>query len=189
MVDNLQWDEDDFITTPSQNLDSYQWNAPLIIPTQPPTGIAAPPQERTPLIRKANSFHPSTKKRGYESIGGRKTKARTKPPRKIRPLEPTQKAQEIVASKPQYTPGRSTFGQTVSESRFPTKVVLISQPLQIQAVQFDRYASWYWDAFRTPRLLLCGMGVWYPLARVLRLLDLLHVSFSVVENPMVADGG
>ena len=110
-MDNLQWDEDD-ITTPTQNLNSYQWNAPIIIPTRPP-GIDIP-QERTPLIRKANSFYTSTKIKGYNSIEGKRNKAWTRPPPKIRPLEPTTKAQEIVVAKVQRPLGRSTFGQTVS---------------------------------------------------------------------------
>lgn len=113
LVDNLQWDED-YLITPTQNLNSYQWNGPIITPAQPP-GVGIP-QERTPLIRKANSFYTQTKKRGYDSIEGKKrTKARTRPPRKIQPLEPTQKAQEIVVTKVQLPPGRSTFGQTVSK--------------------------------------------------------------------------
>jgi len=113
LVDNLQWDDD--IMTPIQNLNSYQWNAPIITPTRTPALLV--PQERTPLIRKTNSFHIPTKK-GYESIEGKKkTKTRTKPPRKIRPLEPTQKVQEIAPVK-QYPAGKSTFGQTVSTKRF-----------------------------------------------------------------------
>lgn len=112
LVDNLQWDED--VATPIQNLNSYQWNAPIAIPTRPP-GIGFP-QERTPLIRKANSFHIPTAKMGYGSTEGKKwTSPRTKPPRKIRPLEPTQKRQEVVATKPHLPLGRSTFGQTVSK--------------------------------------------------------------------------
>lgn len=105
LVDNLSWDEDD-LTTPTQHLDSYQFNTPVITPTSTPA-------ERTPLIRKATSFNIPTTPRGYHSIEGKKTKTRTKPPRKIRPLQPTQKAREITAVK-QYPPGRSTYGQTVS---------------------------------------------------------------------------
>lgn len=137
-VDDLPWDD---IMTPVQNLNSHQWNAPVVTLPRPP---ALPiPQERTPLIRKANSFHiPITK--GYNSIEIKKnTKTRTKPPRKIRPLEPTQKVQETVVVK-RYPVGRSTFGQTVS-----TAHVLdlgSSQLFQIQAVQFDRHAPWCWNA-------------------------------------------
>ena len=116
LVDNLQWDEDDLVS-PTQNLNSYQWNAPIIAPARPP---ALPvPRETTPLIRKTNSFYIPTTKKVYDSIEGKKkTKTRTKPPRKIRPLEPTQKAQEVAVVK-QYPVGRSTFGQTVSTKRVP----------------------------------------------------------------------
>ena len=118
LVDNLQWDED-YTVAPTQNLNSYQWNAPVIAPARPP---ALPvPQERTPLIRKANSFH--TTKKGYDSIEGKKKpKTRTKPPRKIRPLEPTQKVQEIAVVE-QRPVGRSTFGQTVSTKRAPGDIL------------------------------------------------------------------
>lgn len=113
-VGNLQWDEDD-IMTPTQNLNSYQWNAPIITPTRPP--VPCLPQERTPLIRKANSFHIPIAK-GYDSIEGkRKTKIRTSPPRKILPLEPIQKVQETPVPVKQRPVGRSTFGQTVSVFR------------------------------------------------------------------------
>ena len=113
LVDNLRWDEDDLVI-PTQNLNSYQWNAPVIAPAHPP---ALPvPQERTPLIRKTNSFHIPTTRKVYDSIEAKKkTKTRTKPPRKIRPLEPTQKAQEIAVV--EHPVGRSTFGQTVSMIR------------------------------------------------------------------------
>jgi vesicular inhibitory amino acid transporter len=113
--------------SPTQNLDSHQWNAPIITPTRPPApGV---PQERTPLIRKANSFNIPTTKRGYGSIERkRKTKPRTKPPPRTLPLEPFQKVQEITPVK-HYPPGRSTFGQTVSITNFPHDVltVLFSQ--------------------------------------------------------------
>lgn len=110
-VDNLQWDEDETMT-PTQNLNSYQWNAPIITPTRPPAPNV--PQERTPLIRKANSFHIPTAQKGYDSIERKKrTKIRTSPPRKVLPLEPSQKAQKTVPVK-QRPVGRSTFGQTVS---------------------------------------------------------------------------
>ena len=114
LLDNSQWDDD--ITTPTQNLNSYQWNNPVITLTRP-SGLSVSP-ERTPLIRKATSFHVQTVKGGYGSIEGKKkSKTRTKPPRKIRTPEPTQKAQEFVAMKTQqYPPGRSTFGQTVSQT-------------------------------------------------------------------------
>jgi hypothetical protein len=120
LVDNLRWDEDDLVV-PTQNLNSYQWNAPIIAPVRPP---ALPvPQERTPLIRKTNSFHIPTTKRGYNSIEDKKrTKTRTKPPRRIRPLELPQKAQEVAVVK-QYPVGRSTFGQTVSTKRGPDDVL------------------------------------------------------------------
>jgi len=112
-VDDLQWDEDD-LATPTQNLNSYQWNPPITTPTRP-LGVSVP-QERTPLIRKANSFH-IPKAKGYDSAEGKKkTKARTRPPRKIRLPEPVQKAQEIAVAKARYPLGRSTFGQTVSET-------------------------------------------------------------------------
>lgn len=109
-MDNLQWDEDEI--TPTQNLNSYQWNAPIIAPAQPlALGL---PQERTPLIRKANSFSTPKMKKGYGSIEDKKNpKIRTKPPRKIRPLEPTKKVQETAPVR-QHPVGRSTFGQTVS---------------------------------------------------------------------------
>ena len=114
LVDTLQWDEDDLVN-PTQNLNSYQWNAPIIVPVRPP-GLPVP-QERTPLIRKSNSFQIPTTKKGYNSIEGKKKpKTRTKPPRKIRPLDPTPKAQEIATVK-QHPVGRSTFGQTVSIKR------------------------------------------------------------------------
>ena len=111
-VDNLRWDEDDMMT-PTGNLNSHQWNTPIITPTRLPALYV--PQERTPLIRKANSFHiPTTKKGGYGSIEvKKKSKIRTSPPRKILPLEPTQKIQETVSLK-RHPVGRSTFGQTVS---------------------------------------------------------------------------
>lgn len=125
-VDNLQWDEDD-VVTPIQNLNSHQWNAPIIIPTRPP-GLGVP-QERTPLIRKANSFHIPTTKKVYGSIESKKKpKTWAKPPCKIRPLEPTKKTQEIVVAK-QYPRGGSTFGQTVSMTRFDS--YLICSPLNI----------------------------------------------------------
>ena len=110
LLDSLQWDEDDF-ATPALNINSCQPNAPIMTPARPP---ALPvPQERTPLIRKAHSFRIPTKK-GYDSIEGKKKpKTWTRPPRKIRPLEPTQKTQEIAAVK-RYPVGKSTFGQTVS---------------------------------------------------------------------------
>lgn len=116
-VDDLQWDD---IMTPVQNLNSYQWNDP-VTPARPP---ALPiPQERTPLIRKTNSFHIPTTRKGYDSIEGKKKiKTRTKPPRKIRPLEPTQKAQEVVVVK-HYPVGRSTFGQTVSTAHVPDHIL------------------------------------------------------------------
>lgn len=114
LVDNLQWDEDN-IMTPTQNLNSYQWNAPIITPARPPALCV--PQERTPLIRKTNSFHIPTTKKVYDAIESKKkTKTRTKPPRKVRPLEPTQKVQEITDVK-RHPMGRSTFGQTVSIKR------------------------------------------------------------------------
>lgn len=110
LMDSLQWDEDDLMT-PTQNLNSYQWNAPGLTPTRP-LGLGVP-QERTPLIRKANSFHTPTTNKGYDSIEGKKkTKTRTKPPRKIRPLEPIRKTEEVVVVK-QNPQGKSTFGQTV----------------------------------------------------------------------------
>jgi hypothetical protein len=111
MMDNLRWDED-VIITPTQNLDSYQWNAPAIAPTE--RLALAIPQERTPLIRKANSLSIPRTKKGYGSIEDKKrSKIRTKPPPRVRPLEPTQKAQE-TAPVTQRPAGRSTFGQTVS---------------------------------------------------------------------------
>ena len=120
LVDNLQWDEAEFVT-PTQNLNSYQWNAPVIVPTRPPA--LAVPHERTPLIRKANSFSVHTMKKGYDSIEGKKrSKTRTKPPRKIRPLEPVTKAQEVVTVQ-QYPAGKSTFGQTVRIERAPRDIV------------------------------------------------------------------
>jgi len=120
LVDNLQWDEDD-IMTPTQNLNSHQWNAPVITPARPPALCV--PQERTPLIRKANSFHIPTTKKVYDSIEGKKkTKTRTRPPRKVRPLEPTQKVQEIKAVERRHL-GRSTFGQTVSIKRVPAEIL------------------------------------------------------------------
>ena len=90
LMDNLQWDEDDVMTL-SQNRNSYQWDTPTTTPAQlPEVGV---PQERTPLIQKANSSPISAKGKGYESIGNKKrTKKRTKLPR------------------------RSTFGQTVCEN-------------------------------------------------------------------------
>lgn len=114
LVDNLQWDEGDLVI-PTRNLNSYEWNAPIIAPVHPPApGV---PQERTPLIRKANSFNVSAMKKGYDAIESKKKiKTRSRPPRKIRALEPTQKVQETTAVK-QYPQGRSTFGQTVSVKR------------------------------------------------------------------------
>ena len=116
-VDNLQWDEDEAIT-PTHNLNSLDWNAPVTVPTRPLVPYA--PQERTPLIRKANSFHIHTNKhKGYDSIEGKKRskKIRTAPPRKILPLEPIQKIQETSFPVKQRPLGRSTFGQTVRVNR------------------------------------------------------------------------
>lgn len=137
-VDELQWDD---IVSPVQNLNSYQWNDPVIAPARPPALPITParppalpiapafppalpiPQERTPLIRKTNSFHVPTTRKGYDSIEGKKnTKTRTKPPRKIRPLEPTQKIQEVAVVK-HYPVGRSTFGQTVSSPHVPDHIL------------------------------------------------------------------
>ena len=113
LLDRLQWDEDEFVT-PTLNINSCQPNAPIMTPAHPPALPA--PQERTPLIRKAHSFRIPTKK-GYDSIEGKKKpKMRTRPPRKTRPLEPTQKTQEIAAAR-RFPVGRSTFGQTVSTQR------------------------------------------------------------------------
>lgn len=169
--------------TPTQNLNSYQWNAPIIIPTRPP-GIPIP-QERTPLIRKANSFYTPTRPKGYDSIEGeRKTKARTKPPHKIRPLEPIKKAQETLVTKVQRPLGRSTFGQTVSKTCPDDVLSALSQRLQIQAFQFDCCTPWYRDAGGTPRLFLRRMGLRYPVAHRLRRIDMLHVGISVVGMPL-----
>lgn len=134
-VDTLQWDEDD-LTTPAQNLNSYQWNSPTVAPTRlPAPGI---PQERTPLIRKSNSFTVATTKKGYGSIEGKKKiKTRTKPPPRIQPLEPIQKVREIAPVKQYYPPGRSTFGQTLFNSIATLLGIgMLSEPLAFS------YAGW-----------------------------------------------
>lgn len=157
--------------TPVQNLNSHQWNAPIITPTRPPAPFV--PQERTPLIRKANSFHSPTTK-GYDSIEGkRKPKIRSTLPRKALPLEPIQKTQATVPVKPAYV-GRSTFGQTVSVKRVSYQI-LPTQRFQIQAVQLDRHTPRYRNNVATSRLCLCRMGLRYPLTHVLWAVDVLHV--------------
>ena len=98
--------------TPTENLNSHQWNTPIITPTRLPALYV--PQERSPLIRKANSFNIPITKKGYGSIEvKKKSEIWTSPPRKILSLEPIQKIQEIVSLK-RHPVGRSTFGQTVS---------------------------------------------------------------------------
>lgn len=133
-MDNLQWDGDDTIT-PTQNLNSYQWNAPVVAPTRlPAPGV---PQERTPLIRKANSLSIPTTKKGYGSTEGKqKSRTRTKPPSKIRPLEPIQKAREVGPVKLPPV-GRSTFGQTLFNAIATLLGVgMLSEPLAFA------YAGW-----------------------------------------------
>lgn len=56
-----------------------------------------------------------------------------------------------------------------------------SQHLPIQVVQFDRCAPRHRDVVGAPRLFICWMGLWYPVANLLRGIDVLHVGVSVVE--------
>jgi len=70
------------------------------------------------------------------SKGKKRPKIWTSPPRKILPLEPIQKAQEIVSVK-QYPVGRSTFGQTLFNSIATLfGIGMLSEPLAFS------YAGW-----------------------------------------------
>ena len=176
----MQWDEDD-LATPTENLNAYQWNAPITTPARPP-GVGVP-QERTPLIRKANSFRVPALRR-YDSTEGKKTKVRTKPPRKIRPPQPIQKAQEITAAETRYPLGRSTFGQTVSETRPSSYLICSLNICRIKAIQFDRYSTWHRDAVGAPRLCLRGLGLRHPTTHFLRVSNVPHVRVFVVGGPL-----